>query len=273
VVNALGEAPEYQGKVLFLEHNVDDANDPRRSKWWTRKHVDDPSASSATTPLILVDGGRTYGDGRTQPFDSKYRALVDEALTEPPQVAIDAHVAVDADHSQLLVSGNITNIGDITMGYDNTATLWYIVFEHTRVIHVDWFVRRAVFQAVDDDIGPGQTVPFDKAIVMPAGLDLEAQQVVVMLEYKPADAGGAYWSANAALASSGAEPTQEATEEPTVEPTVEPTAEPSEEPSQEPTTEPTEATVEPTLTPQATEEPSQTAIFLPIGYRLSAVRP
>lgn len=201
MVNALARSPEYQGKVLWLEHDVDDNADTRKRQWWTAKRADDPAATSATTPLILVDGGRTYADGRAQPFEARYRELVDEALTEPPLVTIEAIQEPGAGPNRLLISGTITNLGEQTIGYANTATLWFMAFEEKHVIHVDWFVRRAVFKTLEDDLDPGQTMAFSQELQLPDGSDMEAAQVVVTLDHRPVDRGGAYWAANAALAS------------------------------------------------------------------------
>lgn len=199
-VNKLGHGADYAGKALFLEHDVDDRADARRGRWWVRKQADDPNAESATTPLILVDSGRTYGDGRTQPFESKYRGLVDEAATEPALVAIDAEFLRDRRGNRLLVGGTITNTSETTLGYDNVATLWLMAFEETHVIHVDWFVRAAAQFPLEEDLAPGATLAFDEAIDLPSSADINLAQVVVLLEFRSPDVAGAFRSANAALA-------------------------------------------------------------------------
>jgi hypothetical protein len=148
---------------------------------------------------VLVDSGRTYTDGQGQPFEPVYRALVDEALTEPPLARIHATVERDSETNRLWVRGTITNVSDITIGYDNTAMLWIMAYVEEQVHYVDWFVRRAVFSAIDDDIAPGATQTFEKAVVLPLDYIDEAK-IVVMVDYKPADENGKYWSANSALA-------------------------------------------------------------------------
>jgi hypothetical protein len=199
VVNQLGRAPEYQGKVLFLDHDVDDTGDGRRRIWWTAKQAEDPSVQNATTPLIMADSGRTLTDGRGQPFEQVYRGLVDEALTEPPLVKINATFERDPDVNRVWVRGTITNISDMTIGYDNTATLWYLAYVEEQVHYVDWFVFRTKFQAIEDDLAPGATMPIEMALVLKEEY-IDQAKVVVMLDYKPADQNGKYWSANAALA-------------------------------------------------------------------------
>jgi hypothetical protein len=200
VVNRLGRSPEYEGKVLWLEHFVDDNADTRRRRWWIRKQADDPDATRATTPLILVDSGRTFSDGLGQPFEPVYRGLVDEALTEPPHVAIDASFLRDRGGNRVMVAGTITNTSSVTLGYDNEATLWLMAFEEEQVIHVDWFVRSVASFGMDEDLAPGATSSFDEMLQLTPSTDIEAVQIVVMVEFRSEDVDGAFKSANAALA-------------------------------------------------------------------------
>jgi hypothetical protein len=203
VVDSLSKKAEYKDKVLWLEHDLGDATDPRRTSWWNRKRVSDPGASSATKPLILVDGGRTFADGTAQPFEAKYRALVAEAQTEPALVNIEAYFQRVGITNDIQVYGSITNTSYQTFGYDNGAMLWVMAFEDAHVVNTDRIVRKAASFAIDDDIAPGGKVTFDQTITLGRGSNLSKAQVVVMLEYQPAEAGGAFWSANAAVATKG----------------------------------------------------------------------
>jgi hypothetical protein len=269
VVNTL--ITQYRSKpVVFVEHDVDGTAESlgnRKSRWAAARGP----ASSYSLPMVMTDSGFKYGEGSPSGgFDLAYKRMVDASLDQPPEVAIQAYQERVGIQSALRVYGTVTNIGSKVLGYDNSATINIIVYEPKQVIHINNFVRKAIFADIDPDLEPGQTYSFDMTVDNLGRANMTKVRAIVLVDYRPGDGSvNGYVSANAALASTEAppppteEPTEEATEVPTEVPTATSTLAPTEEPTAEPTEQPTE---EPTAE-ATTPVPSPSGIYLPYAKK------
>lgn len=252
--------------VVFVEHNL--AGDAslsgnRRNRWYQAAAV-----SSATKPLVMTDSGFKYLQGnQSEGFDTAYKRIIELSLREEPLVAIEAWQERVGIQSSLRVHGKITNIGQLALGYDNTATLNVIVYEPTKVANVNHSVRKVVSTEIDPDLAPGQTYEFDLTVEDLGRANMSKVQAIVVVDYKPGGEHKGYVAANSALASKDAPPPPTDEPEPTELPTEVPTDVPTEVPTELPTDVPTDV---PTLVPtQVPTETSGVGIYLPVAKRRS----
>jgi hypothetical protein len=223
-------------RAYFLEHDVDKQG-PRRSMWWTARG----GASSATTPLIMVDSGFQITEGSHADFRRKYKGMIDAALARAAQAEV--HAYYERDGTAVRATVEVTNRSGETIGYDNNARVWMLVFEDKEVIHMKRFVRAEASVSIEDDLADGATGSYQVTIERVTGVNWDKTHVLVLVDYRPR-ANGPYSLLQAQEATFGV---------PRV-PTAEPTAEPTDEPL--PTIAiPTLAPPEPT----ATDEPEPTA--------------
>lgn len=220
----MGASEKYRGKAVFLGQTVDDIPF-RTARWWAAKYADVPDAEGAVLPLALVDSGFRYTGGRV-PFEATYGQMIDAALDQPPLVEIDAYQQRVGASYDLRVFGQIRNVSQHTLGYDNFAALSLLAYEPIRVLHVDWYVRGGLEVPLEEDLAPGATMSFDHTIAdLPPGTRMTRVQGLVQFDYRP-DPRGPFVSAQAALAVPGTPPpvTPTATREATPTPTEAPGA-------------------------------------------------
>jgi hypothetical protein len=234
VVNDLAKQYIQQDKpVLFLEHDVDDNTDIRQPLWWRARG----QGGVAGTPMTMVDSGFQWTSGQVD-FKKKFSSMVDAALKRP--AGADLTALFQRQDRSFTVYVDVTNRLDKPLGYDDYATLDVVLFEDSKVIHLDRFVRAQLRQTIDDDIAPGATAHFELELEVDAKIraNFDKSHVLVILDHRPAT-NGPHDLVQSVLAEEGV-PT--ATPEPSPTPTM----------TEEPT-----ATDAPTVTPFPTVTPTR----------------
>lgn len=186
-------AQDYTGQpVLFLETKVDvNYTDPlylRQGRWW-----DAFGGGSVTLPLVMVDSGHDISNG-FEDFQTVYSAMVDASLARPPQAQLSAMVTRVGDG--LHVEMDVTNTSGITLGWDNTATAWVIVYEVFDAPGTESltsrYVRAVVDQAITTDLADGATATYNLDVPPLSGVVWDNLHAVVLVDYLPADSTGAF---------------------------------------------------------------------------------
>lgn len=196
-------AAEYSGQpILFLEHDYMNTVGDRWSRFWTAFDRD-----VASYPLVIVDSGHQVADGSVGfggGFLQPYRDMVEAELARPPQADVEAYVQRVGD--TLVVNAWITNQSPWTLGVTATgsvASVAAFVYEESRVMHTDRFVRAAPYVWLFDDLPPGQTASFRLETEPLSGVAWERLHTVVLVDARP-PGEEAYDMLQAAFAQPGA---------------------------------------------------------------------
>ena len=176
--------------VLFLEHDVDNPTGGRLDRWWAAWGV----GGSVSLPLVMVDSGNQFQTGSLD-FANVYRSMVEGAMDRPAL----AHLQVGRERVANTFRFNVqlTNLSSVTLDQSNRATLTAIVYEERRVADTNRFVRAATAQPVAS-LAPGATGSFTLEVALAAGVDWNKLHSVVIADYRPVGAGGAYDTLQAA---------------------------------------------------------------------------
>jgi hypothetical protein len=173
-------ADEYADQpVVFLEHDVDDPQGDRISRFWAAY-----GPGSVTLPLIMVDSGEEISYGYVA-FASTYRAMVNRALARPAQ----ARLVVDRQRlgNSYSFEVQVTNLSDTTLSSSNEASVHVIVYEDTHVADTDRFVRAATSVGITS-LAPDETKTYNLTIAL-QDVNWSKLHSVVLVDYRP---GGAY---------------------------------------------------------------------------------
>ena len=222
-------ADRYGDDVVIVEWDLDrqmTSQSPRRGMWFRAR-----GATSATTPMILVDSGYAITEGHHQDFDRVYSRLIEEARAVPPLVTIEAFYEVEGSNVQ--IQGRFRNDHSQPLVYDDNVQLHALIYEEKHSVHTGRIVQASKTVPVLDDVEPGAWADFEIEVDGAAGLNWSRSHVVVIADFRPNNQQ-AYMALNSTLAIEGA-PT----------PTVEPTATPV----------PATNTPQPTLPPFPTNTP------------------
>jgi hypothetical protein len=189
VVDQLAE--EYAGDpVVFVEYDVDNPAGNRVSRWWAAWG----SGGSVYLPLIMVDSGNQISNGSVA-FLQRYRAMVDAALQRPAAARLEVSRELAGNSYRFDIA--LTNMSGVTLGPANNATLHVIVYEEAHVGDTDRWVRAATFRSISN-LAPEATASFTVEIAPQGVVDWDKVHSVVIADYRPEGASGAYDTLQAA---------------------------------------------------------------------------
>lgn len=183
-------AVEYaQAPVVFLEFDVDDPPGDRISRWWAAWG----NGGSVYLPLVQVDSGNQISNGYVS-FYEVYRSMVEASLERPARARLEVERQRIGDSFRFTIT--LTNLSGVTLSGANDATMHAIVYEETPVADTGRFVRGAVAQPISS-LSPGASASFTMEVPL-VGVDWSALHSVVLADYRPDGASGAYDTLQAA---------------------------------------------------------------------------
>jgi hypothetical protein len=125
--------------------------------------------------------------------------MVDAELARAPEAAIEARWWRDGDKARFSVE--LTNQGGTTLSTAaNDATVHAVVYEDTQVGTTDRYARAAVSTGVATPLAPGASATFSLETAGLTGVDWEQLHFLVLVDYRPGGASGAYDMLQAAVA-------------------------------------------------------------------------
>ena len=176
--------------VVFIEYDVDNPAGNRVSRWWAAWG----SGGSVYLPLIMVDSGNQISNGSVA-FAQRYRAMVDAALQRPAAARLQVDRERVGNSFQFDIA--LTNLSDVTLSSANSATLHVIVYEEAHAGDTDRWVRAATMRSISN-LPPGETASFSAEIAPQGVVDWDKVHSVVIADYRPGGATGAYDTLQAA---------------------------------------------------------------------------
>ncbi len=176
--------------VVFIEYDVDNPAGNRVSRWWAAWG----SGGSVYLPLIMVDSGNEISNGSVA-FAQRYRAMVDAALQRPAAARLDVNRERVGNSFRFEIA--LTNLSDVTLSAANSATLHVIVYEEAHVGDTDRWVRAATFRSISN-LAPQATATFAVEIAPAGVVDWDKVHSIVLADYRPGGASGAYDTLQAA---------------------------------------------------------------------------
>ena len=193
-------AEDYAGQpVVFIEYPV--ANSlgwSRESRFW--------AASGSGTwylPSIIVDSGHRYASGPVD-YYNVYKTMVDAELARAPEAAIEALWWREGDKARFSV--RVTNQSGTTLSTAaNDASVHAIVYKDVQegdlpVSITDRYALTAVSTGVATPLAPGASATFSLETADLTGVDWEQLHFLVVADYRPGGASGAYDMLQAAVA-------------------------------------------------------------------------
>jgi len=146
----------------------------------------------------MIDSGHQVSHGYLgSTAHDTYKAMVDAELARPPQAEIEA--AGWRLGNRMHFDGTLTNLSGVTLSSSNSATIHALVYEeHTPVDpSVDHVTGRIVRAAVSTGVSPalvhGATMTFTlDTSELSNVVDWTRVHAIVLVDYQPADSGGAY---------------------------------------------------------------------------------
>ncbi len=148
----------------------------------------------------MADSGHQFSTGVVA-YYNVYKGLVDAELARP--AAADVQANAWRIGSRYRVSARVVNRSGTTLSSANAATVHVIVHEEIKVGVTSRTVRDAVYTSVTGAIvdGASQTFSLDTRDITPS--DWSKVRVLVLVDYRPGGASGAYDMLQAAHASLG----------------------------------------------------------------------
>ncbi|HNT56027.1 MAG TPA: hypothetical protein PKG95_15025 [Anaerolineaceae bacterium] len=179
--------PEYAGQnVLFLEHSAL-VSSPRLSRWWDGWAV----GGTVGFPMVMTDSGHQVRERLTSGTDfyNLYKAMIESARATPE---INADIQASATRASDVVNFtiNVTNLGSLTLGTANKATIWVLVYEESSSGPVadgltQRYVRAQVSQALSSNLAPGASAQYLLTVNSLSGVDWNRMHGVIILDYRP----------------------------------------------------------------------------------------
>lgn len=146
----------------------------------------------------MVDSGNQITHGY-EDFYNVYKAMVDIALARPAQADITATWQRVGDKVRFDV--RLTNLSLVTLSSSsNSATVHAIVYEDAHVADTDRFVRATVSTDITSSLAPGATASFVLETADLSGVNWDKLHFIVLADYRPGGASGAYDMLQAAVA-------------------------------------------------------------------------
>ncbi len=148
----------------------------------------------------MADSGHQFSTGVVA-YYSVYKGMVDAELARP--AAADVQANAWRVGSRFRVSARVVNWSGTTLSSANAATVHAIVYEDIKVGVTSRTVRDAVYASITGAIanGTSKTFSLDTRDITPA--DWSKVRVLVLVDYRPGGASGAYDMLQAAHASLG----------------------------------------------------------------------
>ncbi|MBN1873955.1 MAG: hypothetical protein JXA33_06980 [Anaerolineae bacterium] len=181
--------PEYAGRpVLFLEHDVQlGYTDPRQSRWWDGWAI----GGYVGYPMVMTDSGDQVAERLTNGTDfyNLYKSMVDSALAVPEgQAEIQANVECTGDTVAFTI--NVTNLGSVTLGASNKATIWVLLYEQSDSGPVSGrltqrYVHDKASATISTDLVTDASSTYVLTIDSLSGVDWSKMHAVIILDYKP----------------------------------------------------------------------------------------
>lgn len=179
--------------MAFIEYPVDDAPYSRNSRFWAAH-----GGGSVYLPEIIVDSGHRFTNG-PEDYYNVYKGMVDAELTRPAAADIAGVWWRAGDTVKFTVQ--LTNLSGVLLSEArNGATVHAVVYEDAHVGATDRFARAAVSAPVSGDLAPGASADFVLATPALSGVNWDKLHFVVLADYRPAGASGAYDMLQAAFA-------------------------------------------------------------------------
>lgn len=145
----------------------------------------------------VADGSVTFPNASTEKFYNLFKSMVDGELARPPEADIDAFAERVDDRVRFSIW--VTNRSSRPLyAYTNLATVNAIVYEDTRVLLTDRFVRAAEETALTPELAPFETSAFQLETPELSGVDWDKLHSLAFVDYQPGD--GAYDIVQAAVA-------------------------------------------------------------------------
>jgi hypothetical protein len=147
----------------------------------------------------MVDSGHQISNGWVD-FYSVYQPMVDAALARPPEAEIQAHWWRTGNQVGFYVQVTRSSVSTVTLSaVSNAAAVHAIVYEDAHVKVTDRFARAAV-EASIPDLAPNGTATFVLETPDLAAANWDNLHAVVLVDYRPSGATGAFDMLQAAVA-------------------------------------------------------------------------
>ena len=176
---------EYAGRpVVFLEYVANASVGDRQSRFdaaW--------GPHGYAFPMIMLSSGHRVTQG-PENFYPIYKAMIEAELPRPAVVEMDAWQQQVGTVMRVWV--NLRNTGAFQLDTANQATVWAIMWDQGTTGVTGMYVRAAKKAAVEPGAPPGGQAGFIFDLPMPVGIDPSRLQTVVLAEYRPGGAAGAF---------------------------------------------------------------------------------
>ncbi len=190
-------AEEYADQpVVFLEQSVDWPVGNRYNRWWAAYD----EGTSVKLPLVMVDSGYQYSYGY-EDFYTVYKAMVDNALANPPQADIAAYMKRSGDTMTFRIL--ITNHSGQDLNATNAATVHALVYEEGGDLgETQRFVRAAESTSLGGEtaLSDGESGTFSMTTASLVDVDWPNLHGAALVDYRPAGSSGPYHALQAAVA-------------------------------------------------------------------------
>ncbi len=163
--------------MVFLEQDIDYPLGNRIDRWWDAR-----DGEPCGIPWTIVDSGFGVTCGAME-FEPAYRALVDQALMNPP--AADVQASYRRTDNELSVGVHVTNRTATALGPDNLATINVLVYERVHRVHTDRFVQAVGQTDLLSPLAPGQTGSYLVSLTDVPVVDWGRSAVIVLVDYRP----------------------------------------------------------------------------------------
>ncbi|NWG20513.1 MAG: hypothetical protein HXY39_09305 [Chloroflexi bacterium] len=200
-------ATEYAAQpVVILEYDVDNAPSDRYNRWWIAHGY----SGVVSLPMAMVGSGRLFADGAVwRDFAGAYRQMINDELSRPPQAALSG--AAERIGDQLRFTVSVTNLSNVTLSWDNAATVHVLVYEERQIALTGRYVRAAPVRTLQQPLAPGASTTVVLETEPLTGVQWDALRFVALIDYRPGGTSGAYEQLQAAtlpLARLASEPTE-----------------------------------------------------------------
>jgi len=186
-------APQYAGRAVFLEQNVDVPVGDRYSRFQAAY-----GTGVAYLPLVIVDSGHQLMTGDRPDFRPVFQRMVELELVRPPSAEIEAYARTLG--TKVRVYARLHNTSGVTLSAGaNKAELHALVYEDARVGVTGRITRAAPWAAIAIPVPPDGTLTATLDTIGLSGVNFNALHTVVAADYVPGP-GSTYDMLQAAVA-------------------------------------------------------------------------
>jgi hypothetical protein len=176
--------------VVLLEHDVYNPAGIRLERFYDAR-----GTQSCGVPWVMVDSGYTFACGAMD-FATVYRAMIDDALTRPPEADIQGSYERITDDVRVHV--RLTNHTGRMLSFANWTTVNALVWEDAKVGRTSRFVRGGSQVDLPDNFADGATMNVDVLVANVPVADWAKAHVLVIADYRPEPTESRYVSLQAA---------------------------------------------------------------------------